>query len=63
MAPLGQRDPNGVWGLVFEDAILGGQGNLQSWAITLKAVPEPSSGSLLLLGLAVVAARTRRYRR
>jgi hypothetical protein len=52
-----------VWGLVFEDAILGGQGNLQSWAITLKAVPEPSSGSLLLLGLAVVAARTRRYRR
>jgi hypothetical protein len=63
IAPLGVGDPNGIWGLVFDDAILGGQGNLQSWSITLKPVPEPSSGSLFLFGLAAALARRRRSKR
>ena len=63
MAPLGQGDPNGVWDLVFEDAILGGQGNLQSWSITLKAVPEPSSASLLIAGTVGLLALSRRRKR
>ena len=60
MGPVGLGDPNGVWHLVFEDAILGGQGNLQSWSITLKAVPEPGSAGLVALGLATFLLRKRR---
>jgi len=62
MGSLGLSDPNGVWNLVFEDGILGGQGNLQSWSITLKAVPEPSSASFLVAGTGGLWAWRRRIR-
>ena len=51
MGPVGQGDPNGVWNLTFGDESFGGQGNLQSWSITLKPVPEPSSALLLVAGM------------
>jgi hypothetical protein len=62
MGPVGLGDPNGVWHLVFEDAILGGQGNLESWSITLKAVPEPGSAGLVLAGIGGLWVWRRRIR-
>ena len=62
MGPVGLGDPNGVWNLVFEDGGLGGQGNLQSWSITLKAVPEPGSAGLVLAGIGGLWVWRRRIR-
>jgi len=49
--PLGQMDPNGVWGLFVSDTSIGGAGVVTEWTVTLKPVPEPGSGALLGLGL------------
>jgi len=62
MEPLGVGDPNGYWSLVFEDSILGGQAVIESWSIRLKAVPEASSASLVMvaIGLGMLNRRKRR---
>lgn len=62
MAPLGVGDPNGSWSLIFEDSIPGGQGKLESWSIRLKAVPEASSASLVMvaIGLGLLNRHRRR---
>jgi len=60
--PLGQMDPNGVWGLFVSDTSIGGTGVVTEWTVTLKPVPEPGSGALLGLGLGTLLA-WRRARR
>jgi hypothetical protein len=62
MGPVGMGDPNGVWGLVFDDAILGGQANLKSWSVTLKPVPEASAASLMLVAFGIGLWKMRRRR-
>lgn len=54
--PLGQMDPNGVWGLFVSDTSIGGAGVVTEWTVTLTAVPEPGSGALLGLGLGALFA-------
>lgn len=60
---LGMGSPNGTWTLFIADAKAGGTGQLTDWKVTMQGVPEPSSASLLILGLAAVLARRRRCRR
>ena len=60
--PLGQMDPNGVWGLFVSDTSIGGAGVLTEWTVTLTAIPEPGSGVLLGLSLGALLA-WRRARR
>jgi len=60
---LGLGSPNGTWTLFVADAKAGGTGQLVEWKVTMQGVPEPSSASLLILGLAAVLARSRRCRR
>ena len=60
---LGAVSPNGTWTLFVADAKAGGTGQLVEWKVTMQGVPEPSSASLLILGLAAVLARSRRCRR
>ena len=59
---LGAVSPNGTWTLFVADAKAGGTGQLVEWKVTMQGVPEPSSASLLVLGLAAVLARSRRCR-
>jgi len=59
---LGLGSPNGTWTLFVADAKAGGTGQLVEWKVTMQGVPEPSSASLLILGLAAVLARSRRCR-
>jgi len=60
---LGMGSPNGTWTLFVSDQQAGGTGQLVEWKVTMQGVPEPSSASLLILGLAAVRARSRRCRR
>jgi len=60
---LGTGSPNGTWTLFIADAKAGGTGQLVEWKVSMQGVPEPSSASLLILGLAAVLARSRRCRR
>jgi len=60
---LGTGSPNGTWTLFVSDQQAGGTGQLVEWKVTMQGVPEPSSASLLILGLAAVLARSRRCRR
>jgi len=60
---LGLGSPNGTWTLFVADAQAGGTGQLTEWKVTMEGVPEPSSASLVILGLAAVLARRRRCRR
>ena len=57
---LGTGSPNGTWTLFVADAQAGGTGQLTEWKVTMQGVPEPSSASLVILGLAAVLARRRR---
>jgi hypothetical protein len=59
---LATGSPNGTWTLFIADAKAGGTGQLTDWQVTISGVPEPSSASLLILGLAAVLARRRRCR-
>ena len=59
---LGTGSPNGTWTLFVADAQAGGTGQLTEWKVTMQGVPEPSSASLVILGLAAVLARRRRCR-
>ena len=60
---LGTGSPNGTWTLFIADAKAGGTGQLTDWSVRMEGVPEPGSASLVILGLAAVLARSRRYRR
>ena len=60
---LGGVSPNGTWTLFVADAKAGGTGLLTDWSVRMEGVPEPSSASLVILGLAAVLARSRRCRR
>jgi len=57
---LGASSPNGTWTLFLSDQKAGGTGQLVEWKVSMQGVPEPSSASLLVLGLAVVFSRRRR---
>ena len=57
--PLGQMDPNGVWGLFVSDTSIGGTGVVTEWTVTLTAIPEPGSGALFVLGLGTLLALRR----
>lgn len=60
---LASGSPNGTWTLFVVDASAGGTGQVTDWEVKISGVPEPSSASLLILGLAAVLARRRRCRR
>jgi hypothetical protein len=60
---LGAGSPNGTWTLFVSDQQAGATGQLVEWKVTMQGVPEPSSASMLILGLAAVLARRRRCRR
>jgi len=58
---LGLMDPNGVWTIFFADLQAGGTGKLTSWFLDLLPIPEPSTGSILVMsGLIWLANRGRR---
>lgn len=52
-------DPNGSWTLFIADQSAGGQSTLQSWSMTITAVPEPSAALLGGLGTLLLLRRTR----
>ena len=60
---LGTGSPNGTWTLFIADAKAGGTGQLTDWTVRMEGVPEPSSASMFVLGLAAVLAKRRRSRR
>lgn len=60
--PLGQMDPNGVWGLFVSDTSIGGVGVLTEWTVTLTAIPEPTISPGLLMAIGAVLGMWRRKR-
>jgi subtilisin-like proprotein convertase family protein len=65
-APLSSfdnRNPNGTWVLFLGDFANESQSTLVSWTLNIDAVPEPSSASLLMIGLAIFWAMRRRVSR
>lgn len=60
--PLGQIDPNGVWGLFVSDTSIGGAGVLTEWTVTLTAIPEPTFSPGLLMAIGAVLGMWRRKR-
>lgn len=52
-------DPNGNWTLFVADQNPGDTSTLQSWTLTIKAVPEPSAALLSLLGAVLLLRRSR----
>ena len=58
--PLGQMDPNGVWGLFVSDTSIGGAGVLTEWTVTLKPVPEPSFSPQFLVWMYFIFLSARR---
>ena len=59
---LGIMDPNGKWTLFVADMERGATGLLANWTVTLTPVPEPTSISLLYMGLGALALYRRRRR-
>lgn len=58
---LGTGSPNGTWTLFVSDQKAGGTGQLVEWKVTMQGVPEPSSASLLVVGIGgLLALRQRR---
>lgn len=53
-------DPNGDWTLFVADQSAGDVSTLQSWRLSITAVPEPSSVMLLLFSGAALLIRRRR---
>ena len=51
-----------AWTLSVSDMQAGGIAKLESYTLTVSGVPEPSSASMLILGLAAVLASRRRTR-
>jgi len=52
-----------LWTLTVADMQSGATARFDSWTLEVSGVPEPSSASLVILGLAAVLARRRRCRR
>jgi subtilisin-like proprotein convertase family protein len=52
-------DPNGTWKLFVADQSAGEESTLQSWSLTITAVPEPSAVMLAALGLFPLFRRKR----
>ena len=52
-------DPNGTWTLFVADQSAGETSTLQSWSLTITAIPEPSAALLGLAGMAVLLRRRR----
>ena len=50
------------WSLLVSDLQAGGLARLDNYTVTVTGVPEPSSASMLILGLAAFLARRRRCR-
>ena len=57
---MGAVSPNGTWTLFIADAKAGGTGQLTDWSVRMEGVPEPSSASLLMAGMAGLMALRRR---
>jgi len=57
---LGTGSPNGTWTLFIADAKAGGTGQLTDWSVRMEGVPEPSSASLLMVGIGGLLALRRR---
>jgi hypothetical protein len=56
-------NPNGEWTLFLSDLDFGEESTLVQWGLVITAIPEPSSGTLSVLGgLAVLAHSLRRRR-
>ncbi len=54
LTPLGQIDPNGQWTLFVADLEAGGTAKLTGWEVrALAVIPEPSTLSMLGMGLLV----------
>ena len=53
-------DPNGTWTLFVADQSAGETSTLQTWSLTITAIPEPGSAVLGLLGTAVMMRRRRK---
>jgi len=49
-----------MWTLFVADNQAGGLGQLIDWKVTLQGVPEPSSASLLVVGIGGLLALRRR---
>ena len=62
LAPLGQMDPNGVWGLFVSDTSIGGAGVVTEWTVKLKEVPEPVFTPGVWMAVGAVFFRRRRRR-
>jgi subtilisin-like proprotein convertase family protein len=52
-------DPNGTWKLFVADQSAGEESTLQSWSLTITAVPEPSAVLVAALGLLPLLRRKR----
>jgi subtilisin-like proprotein convertase family protein len=52
-------DPNGTWTLFVADQSAGETSTLQSWSLTITAIPEPSVAVLGLLGAGLMMRRRR----
>lgn len=57
---LGAGSPNGTWTLFVSDQKAGGTGQLVEWKVSMQGVPEPSSASLLVVGIGGLLALRRR---
>ena len=60
---LGAGSPNGTWTLFVSDQQAGGTGQLVEWKVTMQGVPEPSSASLLVVGIGGLLALRRRRKK
>lgn len=53
-------DPNGEWTLFVADQSAGETSVLQSWSLTITAIPEPGAATIGLAGVALLLRRQRR---
>ena len=57
LADLGGAPVDGTWQLFFADLVTGGgTTTIDSWALTVSVVPEPTPAPLLMLGTTLLAA-------
>jgi subtilisin-like proprotein convertase family protein len=63
LADFSGLDPNGTWTLFVADQSPGETSTLQSWSMTITAVPEPSVAVLIMFPAAAFLVRRRRMAR
>jgi subtilisin-like proprotein convertase family protein len=51
------KDPNATWTLFVADLSAGGEVTVESWGIGLEIIPEPGTGSFILLGFLLLHRR------